>query len=69
MNELELLDQLQTIRNKLNKGEKLTDDEYKVLSAILFGVAIVTFKNTVDLLLKLGIVKGGDNHEWFKVKY
>lgn len=63
MNELELLDQLQTIRNKLNKSEKLTDDEYKVLSAILFGVAIVTFKNTVDLLLKLGLVKGGDNHE------
>lgn len=63
MNELELLDQLQTIRNKLNKSEKLTDDEYKVLSAILFGVAIVTFKNTVDLLLKLGLVKGGDNNE------
>lgn len=63
MNELELLDQLQTIRNKLNKGEKLTDDEYKVLSVILFGVAIVTFKNTVDLLLKLGLVKGGDKRE------
>jgi len=53
MNELELLEQLQRIKNKLDNNIELTDDEYKLFSSVLFGVALGIMKNTADLLLKV----------------
>lgn len=63
MNELELLDQLKTIKEKMDKGEKLTDYEMKLFVTYLWWVGFRIFKYTVDWLLKSGILKGGDNHE------
>ena len=53
MNELELLEQLQRIKNKLDNNIELTDDEYKLFTTVLFGVALGIMKNTADLLLKV----------------
>ena len=53
MNELELLEQLQTIKHKLDNNIELTDDEYKLFTTILFGLALGIMKNTTDLLLKV----------------
>lgn len=60
MNELKLLEELQTIQNKLKNNEKLTDREYKLFACMLF----VTLKDflfeSVKVVLK---IMKGDNNE------
>ncbi len=58
MNELKLLEQLQTIKYKLDNLIELTDDEYKLFTTILFGVALGIMKWSVDLALN--VMKGSE---------
>lgn len=53
MNELELLDQLQTIKTKLENNEKLTDDEYKLFAYMLFAVALGIIETSTKYILNL----------------
>lgn len=53
MNEWELLEQLQTIKKKLDNNIELTDHEYKLFTTILFGVALGILKYSVDTILKV----------------
>lgn len=61
MNELELLDQLQTIKKKLDNNQKLTDHEYKIFTSLMFVAIIGVVKWSFDLVLK---VMEGDKDEW-----
>lgn len=53
MSELELLEQLQTIKYKLDNLIELTDDEYKLFTTILFGVALGILNYSVDIVLRV----------------
>ena len=58
MNELELLEQLQTIKHKLDNNIELTDDEYKLFTSVLFGLALGIMNWSVNLLLN--VMKGSE---------
>ena len=51
MDELELLEQLQTIKNKLENNEVLTDDEYKLFASMIFAAAIGVMEKSVSFIL------------------
>ena len=53
MNEWELLESLQTIKHKLDNNIELTDDEYKLFTTILFGVALGILNYSVDIVLRV----------------
>ena len=53
MNEFELFEQLQTIKYKLDNLIELTDDEYKLFTTILFGVALGILNYSVDIVLRV----------------
>lgn len=53
MTELELLDQLKTIKNKLDNNIELTDDEYKLFASVLFSVAMGTIEKSLNYILSL----------------
>lgn len=53
MNEWELLEQLQTIKHKLDNNIELTDHEYKLFTSVMFVVAMGIMKWSVDLLLNV----------------
>lgn len=53
MNELKLFEQLQTIKYKLDNLIELTDDEYKLFTTILFGVALGILNYSVDIVLRV----------------
>jgi len=52
-NEWKLLEKLQTIKYKLDNLIELTDDDYKLFTIILFGVAFGILNYSVDILLKV----------------
>ena len=58
MNEWELLEQLQTIKHKLDNNIELTDDEYKLFTSVLFGLALGIMNWSVNLLLN--VMKGSE---------
>lgn len=68
MNELELLDRLKIIKEKMDKGEELTDIEYKLLNTLLLGVVVGILKYTLDILDHVKDDKGGDKDERFSIK-
>ena len=51
MDELELLEQLQTIKNKLENNEVLTDDEYKLFASMIFAAAIGVMEKSFSFIL------------------
>lgn len=51
-NELKLLILLQTIIDKLNNNQEITDNETKLLTTILFGLALGFMEQTTRLLLE-----------------
>lgn len=53
MNELELLEQLQTIKNKLENNKELTDHEYKVFSSVLFSVTMGIIEKSLSYIVSL----------------
>lgn len=53
MNELELLEQLQTIKHKLYNNIELTDNEYKVFSSVLFSVTIGIIEKSSSYIISL----------------
>lgn len=53
MNELELLEQLQTIKKKLDNHIELTDDEYKLFAYVMFAVAMGIIQESLDFVLKV----------------
>lgn len=53
MNKWKLLEQLQTIKKKLDNNIELTDYEYKLFTIILFGVALGIMNYTADTVLKI----------------
>ena len=53
MNELKLLEQLQTIKYKLDNLIELTDDEYKLFTCALYVVAMGIIQESLDLVLKI----------------
>ena len=59
MNELELLDQLQTIKKKLDNNEKLTDHEYKIFTSVMFLVIMGVVKWSFGIVSK--IMEGDDD--------
>ena len=59
MNELELLEQLQTIKKKLDINVELTDDEYKLFTSMLFAVTIGIIEKSLNYILSLS--KGDDD--------
>lgn len=59
MNELELLVQLQTIKNKLDNNEDLTDHEYKLFACVMFVAINDVLFQSVKVVLKL--MKGDEN--------
>ena len=58
MNEWELLEQIQTIKHKLDNNIELTDDEYKLFTSVLFGLALGIMNWSVNLLLN--VMKGSE---------
>ena len=60
INELELLEQLQTIKHKLDNNIELTDDEYKLFAYVLFAVAMGIIQESLDFMLN---VMEGDKNE------
>ncbi len=52
MNELELLSLLQKIKDKLNNNQELTENETKLLSTILCGLALGFMEQATRLLLE-----------------
>ncbi|MEM0173982.1 MAG: hypothetical protein QXI16_05705 [Sulfolobaceae archaeon] len=53
MNELELLEQLQTIKNKLDNDVELTDHEYKIFTSVMFVAIMGVAKWSFNLVLKV----------------
>lgn len=53
MNELELLEQLQTIKNKLDNDVELTDHEYKIFTSVMFVAIMDVVKWSFNLVLKV----------------
>lgn len=53
MNELELLDQLQTIQNKLKNNEELTDHEYKIFATMVYASALGIIEKSLNYVLSL----------------
>lgn len=53
MDELELLEQLQTIQNKLENNEELTDQESKLFASMMFTAAIGVIEKSLDYILSL----------------
>lgn len=60
MSELELLDQLQTIKKKLDNNIELTDHEYEIYTDIMAGVILGVVKWSFDLVSK---IMEGDKNE------
>lgn len=53
MDELELLTQLQTIQNKLENNEELTDQEYKLFASVLYATTIGIIEKSLNYVLSL----------------
>lgn len=53
MNELELLEQLQTIKNKLDNNQELNDHEYKLLTYVLFVAIMDVAKWSFNIVSKI----------------
>lgn len=53
MNKLELLEQLQTIKNKLDNDVELTDHEYKIFTSVMFVAIMGVAKWSFNLVLKV----------------
>lgn len=51
MDELELLDQIQKIKTKLENNEVLTDDEYNLFASMIFASAIGVMEKSVSFIL------------------
>lgn len=51
MNELELLEQLQTIQNKLENNEELTDQESKLFASVIFVTAVGVIEKRMKSIL------------------
>ena len=51
-NELELLSLLQKIKDKINSNQELTENETKLLTTILFGLALGFMEQATRLLLE-----------------
>ena len=58
MNEWELLEQLQTIKHKLDNNIELTDHEYKLFTSVMFVVVMGIINWSVDLVLN--VMKGSE---------
>lgn len=59
MNEIQLLERLSIIINKLKNNEVLDDDEYKLFTLILFGLGMGFMKYFTNILIN----KIGDDDE------
>ena len=53
MNEWELLEQLQTIKHKLDNHIELSDDEYKLFAYMMFTVAMGIIQESLGFVLKV----------------
>ena len=53
MDELELLEQLQTIKNKLDNNEELTDQEHKIFASVIFATAVGVIEKSLNYILTL----------------
>lgn len=60
MNGLKLLEQLQSIKNKLDNNQELTDHEYKIFTSTMFLVIMGIVKWSFNIVSK---VMEGDNNE------
>lgn len=53
MDELELLEQLQIIQNKLENNEELTDQESKLFASVIFATALGVIEKSLNYVLSL----------------
>lgn len=51
MSELQLLEKLQIIKNKLKNNEVLTDNEYKLFTLILLGLGVGIMEWATNILI------------------
>lgn len=51
MDELQLLEQLQIIQNKLENNEELTDQEYKLFASVIFATALGVIEKSLNHVL------------------